>query len=414
MSDLQIDGDENVAKEAFAVFTHNITKKRQLETKSIAPRKRNILGSMKCVFGGAFSGFLETSDEITQIIDELMKASDTWASYRARNQKKTDQARSRKLHRLADEVVTLLKAMYGGDIQKHLKRMAELLVDPNTNLSFNKVTNNCQNFVSKLLHGKAFEYLFPRLSSGSLEGDRTSIWQNYPDPRYLLCFKDRISRDGNSAITPTDLLTDFVRNENNEEDLIDYLQARLYRGFSPSRGLTPGWFKSKEMTNDENHPVIKLAEMLLTTPLPDKNYILRSHINRLWEHPHSAISVLQFHLLRDPNKYRDQTGRRFTDDEWLSGRVRLFRQLDAFATLAGAFGSAVAEAFTATPDLVSRVSFPRTAIYGNAFVDDCIRRIRLFPLIVWHIIYRFQKKETVVVSASTNSIIRQEGSPSTE
>ena len=183
------DGSKEALGDYIIIYEDRMSKKRHISQESRKTTDRSTLCCVKRVYGAAFSGYPKLhSEEELSIIDAFI--------VEARRCKlrpsKTVAAQRRQLHRSAEILRDLLKEMFGGEVRKYLNRIASVLMDANTKLSWNMWTNNCQKLVDRLLNGKDFEYVFPRLPKGFGSRPALETEGNFSWPRYLISFGDRV------------------------------------------------------------------------------------------------------------------------------------------------------------------------------------------------------------------------------
>jgi hypothetical protein len=375
-TDLLIDGREDkrsddVTTNWMIIYRDMTTRERQFDMKKGVIRNRNTLACMKRVYGGAFSGYVDSHTAVEgDIIDSLVRASETCRF----NYTKTIASQSRKLRWAAVEIVSLVKRLYEQETDKYLQRVSNILADPKTNISWGPV-NNCQKFVDQLLQGKDFEYIFPRLPKGFGEQSSRDVWKGISWPRYLISFGDRIEGDWRSLRQPNSIVGKFIQNKYVQGDLIEFLELRMLQ-------------TQKHKKRNQDNMFESLEELVLVTPKLGSTSSSAAVMEALWELPRDTLSILQFHLLRTPQRYCTTTGQSLTHKQWMESRLRLFQQLDVFSALTGAFGSALLSLFSRKPDLIAKVTIPKSRVYGSARADEKVRILRLSPVNIIYVVSR--------------------------
>ncbi|KAI4256936.1 MAG: hypothetical protein L6R42_005947 [Xanthoria sp. 1 TBL-2021] len=221
-------------------------------------------------------------------------------------------------------------------------------------------SNNCQRLVDRLLDGKDFEYVFPRLPRGFSSFAPSEAWKHFRWPRYLISFGDRIEGQDISIRQPNSCVTKFCDRGLFTEDIIDFLELEI------------GQAEIKK----GNHSFKDLKELALMTPQRNTEDYQKVAEDALWDLPRDSLSLIQYHLLRPHTKYSTITGKLFDRTQWIDGRLRALQQLDVIACYAGALGSALLEMFYHEPDMVSRITIPKSRIYGSLRADEKVRVFR--------------------------------------
>ena len=333
---------------------------------------RSVLCCIKRVYGAAFSGYpASTSDTGNSILDIFV--------LEARKCKfkpsKTIESRRRQLHRSAENVTNLIKGISGDEVRKYLNRTASLLMDSDKKFTWHMLGNNCQRLIDRLLNGKDFEYTFPRLPKGFGSVGSTDLWKNFPWPRYLISFGDRVEGKDISIQQPNSSVTKFCHKNSSDGDIIDFLELQIHQA-----GRNGG------------NPCFKyLSELALVIPQPgSKNYWQVSN-NALWDLPRDSLSILQYHLLRPFSRYSTISGKAFDEKQWTQSRLRALHQLDTIASYTGALGSALLDLFHREPNVMSKVVIPKSRIFGSLRADENVRYIRSGSM-VGYVIGRRQER----------------------
>lgn len=341
---------------------------------------RSTLGSLKRVYGGAFSGYPDSSAEKdTAAIDCLVRVAEECKI----DPRKGIASQQKRLQLRADELVGHIRERIGTEVTKYLKRIAQLLMDPDTKMSWSMFGNNCQKMVNRLLGGKDFEYSFPRLPPDFGLQDGAGDDARFRWPRYLISFGNHIEGLGISIDQPNSAFSRFFRSKSTDLDVVEYLEAAQQR--APKS--FPNW----------------LSQLIIcgNTDM-DTNSSLADASDALWELPRDAISLLQSHLLLPAHKYCTASGQPLTDSQWIENRLRILRLLDIFSSLTGGLGNALLSMFSSTPSLISEVTIPKSRIYGGAGADDRILLIKAVPTpYVVYLIRRHKGKLAMLDSKQT-------------
>jgi len=97
------------------------------------------------------------------------------------------------------------------------------------------------------------------------------------------------------------------------------------------------------------------------------------------------MSLLQLHIFRPSSKYYTAENTSLKPQEWLENRLRVFRQLDLFASLAGGFGAAVLEVLNSNPQALKDLAIPHARIYGTAHASEKMAFLQTLHLmyVIW-------------------------------
>ena len=331
-------------------------------------RDRHILCCVKRVYGGVFSGYPESANDIeTSILDAFVEE----ASKCCFIPSKRIPARREQLHRSSDRIVSMLKGMFQHEVKVHLDKIGELLLDQNTALSWAKFKNNCQELADRLLRGADFDYVFPSPAKDSSMSNATGRATQRARPTYLISFGDRVEGKYMTVNQLKSITERFCETGHAGNDIIDLLQEEL----------------SVKMNGTLNNFFEHCSELALITPPPinhDSNH--SQTYDALWNLPRDTLSVLQCHLLRPPSKYKTTSGNSFDSKQWLQGRIRLLRQLSVFASFTGGLGTALQAMVSTRPDMISRAQIPKSRIFGSLSADERVKIISFRDTAILYVI----------------------------
>jgi hypothetical protein len=326
-------------------------KTRRIEIDRWPSEEKASLACMKTVYGAAFSGYPDwrnIGERAT--VDALVNEARSF--YRTSALFKDIEAQRQALRDAANCVLTKLQATIGNEVDKHLSRFVEVFLDPNTNITWNATSNNCQKLVDKLLQGKDFEYFFPRLPK-QMES-RVHTVPSVPWPRYLMSFNDRIAGDSINFHQPRSVLTKFFLEQHFGGDLVDFLEART----------------------EDNDEAQSYETLLLRHGALGSCTGLPATYDALWEMPRDTLSILQFHICRGRARYVS-TARLIPDHRaWIENRLLLLLFSDIVGSLSGALGSALLGLFIRRPDLISRIVMPKARVLGTVRVGEQLRIVQ--------------------------------------
>lgn len=349
------DGDSSAdMQECMDLYVHRTDKQPKLIRSIRNTRDRKILGSVKRVFGGAFSGFSTNDDgqSAANTIVNTFKDQAALCCFRAGSSTK---ARHKKLLGLANKVVALLKQLLGHDVEVHLKRLAGLLMNRDMKTKWSVFTNNCQMFVDRLLRGKDFEYTFPRFPK------RLDDKVKSKHPRYLISFGDSVDGASSNRQQSSSFVSSFCKNKRDQCDMIEYIVSRIQRRQSdPTASLED--HVSSWMTLLLEHPSF-------ANPYRQSN----ATANLLWEMPRDTLSIIQTHMFRPMHKYVNARSKPLDQLEWMENRLLILQQLDIFASLAGGLGSALFDMFRKDQTSILKVIIPKSRVFGTIRADERVK-----------------------------------------
>ncbi|KAK3291314.1 uncharacterized protein B0H64DRAFT_436149 [Chaetomium fimeti] len=323
------------------------SKRVEYKTKPMPIRQRPILGCVKRVYGGAFSGYPNSTRRRQNRVIELFVAEAV--EYAAIASSKAVEAKWKRLGEAADKITTALKDYIGKEVDKHLNRVSRILLDERTIRGWNPYNNSCQWLVMRLLAGQDFETVIPRFPASLDLSDEKKEEASFAWPRYLISFGPNIDGFNQSFYQPQSMITNFAQSRPSiDYDLIEYFAwLRCKTASSP-----PG------ATQDTRLQLSRLLREDITT-------------DSLWAMPGDTLSMLQLHLLRQPSKYG------LSEADWTANRFLLLHLLDMFAAMSGALGSSVFHLLSQDRQLLSRVTIPSARVLGNVLASEKVRMIRL-------------------------------------
>jgi hypothetical protein len=309
---------------------------------------RPILACLKRVYGAAFSGYPESAQPREEVaVQCLMQLGD---SYRTIPREKPALERRAMFKTMAQDLQSSLRMCLGGEVDKHLSRIANILVRRKDRGEWSILTNNCQLLVNLLLGGDDFEYAVP-LPPADLR-EESIRW-----PRYLISFGNHIEGFGKSLYQPNGLMTQHNQSKPVVDyDLIEYISQCLR---SPS--------------NSHSKSLARLCWFPPINPSPE------ALLDTLWTLPNDSLSLLQFHLLRPPHKYNHHLT---NETAWTQNRLHVLQHLHTIATFTAALGNALHRRLFApsNPDgtgggggghnLLSRITIPPSRVLGNIRADE--------------------------------------------
>lgn len=348
----------------FILFSRPPQRGRILLEQTHQLKHRRILGVTKRVHSAAFSLFPQEQEAATT---EIIRCFIMYADkYCAIPRSKSTAARRRQLHQYATRITDLIMEALGSSLDSHFNRFSRILLDSRTNISYNMATNNCQNLVNHLLHGKDFEYMFPRLANGTPTDD----W-----PQYLLSFGDCLEGVHQSSRQIYSLASLFARRKRGQCDFIDFIELLLSgrelvgsdSAHANDLWYLPRWQELLLLDHSQ-----KAAQASPAQP----NYLREV----LWDLPRDTFSILQSHVLRPRHMHRTTQGKALNSAQWIANRRRLLAQLEIVTALTSSLGAELMAAFQRDEALVKRVIFPKARALGAVRADETVRIVRPTPL----------------------------------
>ena len=338
--------------EAVILFQHG--QQRFLRLSSQAQQDRQLLASVKRIYGGAFSGRDPRLHQMEEAVARrLMTASDSFRYLPS----KSVRANYKRLHAEAAKVTSLVREIINHDVNQYLKRFSAALLDLKLSLRWNARSNTCQDFADNILRDPRLGNLAPKLPKAFVTDENVRANPAYPGLRYLICF-------GTTIDTPIALLRPQPRS----------VVWRFYHGIRDNCDLI-------EYAESVTHKQASIPHHLrrvsvLQYPEPAAGASVDGLIDSLWELPRDTVSTLQMHLLRRREKYSSPQGYALTQCEWVTNRLQILQQLDVFGSLAGAWGSVWLAEFLRKPEgLLLKGSWPDAATYGTMHVNEKIQTI---------------------------------------
>lgn len=245
--------------------------------------------AMKQVVGMPFAG-LHNKDLELEIIRDLAAASKRLLSGMGGL---TQAKRRQVLEELLENLLSKVRQLIGSRVQVYLRRVAERLFDPTTNIAWSSKTNTCQDFCDSLLDPNLFGPLFAPTDGGS--------------PLYLMSFVCRPAPPTQPNITtkfdvPLGLHEEYLFNYHYggpSSDIIDTLSEYFYdwsafgRSIYPLQNLFP-WDCSEACNRDPTRC--------------GKECNLAKHI---WAFPFDSWSIISLHLTRSQFLYPPTTCHRW-------------------------------------------------------------------------------------------------------
>jgi hypothetical protein len=201
--------------------------------------------------------------------------------------------------------------------------------------------------------------------------------QGFAWPRYLISFNDHIDGLSTLGSQPKSIISKYCQATRDRCDIVEFAELTLLK--EEKRQLKKLARTRKGAVKQFAKETFKMAPKFVVMAAPigevkveGENAISEALLDALWDLPRDTMSILQFHLLRPSTKYSTKQNKVLERKDWIKNRLRVFRQQDLFASLAGGFGAAVIEVVSTNPTSLKRLSIPHARIYGTAHVSDKI------------------------------------------
>ena len=329
------------------IFDDKVSGVRKLHQILAINRQRQFLGSVKKIYGGAFSGHADAFREGEQeIIKCFIEAADSFQYLPG----KSVAANRKRLFRHSTLVVGKIQELFGSEVEIYLQHFANAISSLSTPLRWDLDTNNCQHFTRNLLNQLDVSTLFHRFPINYFNNEAVKKKKQWPFPRYLLSF-------GSDIDTPIALLRPQVRSliwnfyhqKRDDCDMIEFAeQFRTKACPAP----TDTW----EILCDED----VISEYGATTRIHRL-----SMVDALWAIPRDTVSILQTGLMRSWARHSDNEGRSLSPRQWVLNRLRLLHQLDIFASLCSGLAATILRDLGKDVEHLSRYYFPTAETFGT-------------------------------------------------
>lgn len=352
------DAKADCQKKSFVAYVYDQEDpgKRLIQGCFDTQRDRRFLGCAKRVYGGVFSGHKrENMEGEDRIISRFIEAKDAFPAQMEMGVSGAVGYHRAKLQGLVQPVIDAIKQTFAHEIDFYLKHFAKSLSNQENTLKWDLEKNNCQGFYRMLLKGLpiAFSFLPPKEYS-NVEPANREIFQEAP--RYCLSF-------GADTDTPIALLRpqwrsiiwNFYHNKRDYCDMIEFGERfRSTLGEMP----TESW-KVFDGTDDGDVQGMTLGDAL-------------------WSIPRDSISMIQTHLLRHSCRYTTKEGRGLSEIQWYENRLRIFHQLDVFASLSGGLIRTLCEESVRQQHLLPDAIFSIASTFGTLHATERFKTPRVF------------------------------------
>lgn len=305
-----------------------ISGKRRLFEKLDEPLNRRFKACMKQVVGGVFTGFANETIEL-QIINKLVNKARRCA-YDPMDSPAMDR---RRLSHAAHDLTNSIQVYLGSRVQKYFEVFASKLFS--IELTYNVITNNCQNFCANLLDFTSFGSFFATTTTCRLHVPRVPLYLLsfvcppgcYDSPRPV---RPESKRHAPNGLTEEYLLRFRHYGHHQESDIYDTLLQYWHDW---------GAFGSTLYRHQNLFP----WDCTEAYRLGDGEGLPHSKCNRCniarhtWAFPFDSFSITQLHLLRPRFLYaspRRSTRRTLTDGEWMHNRLSVLSALRTLSTIA--------------------------------------------------------------------------------
>ncbi|CAG5174614.1 uncharacterized protein ALTATR162_LOCUS7823 [Alternaria atra] len=365
---------------------------RRLYESKVPVRNRQFASCLKQLSGGMFTGYCErflTDEE--HLVNMFLECAKSWAS--TKNNRRLNQSEYRaKLKSCAKEFTDVVSLVYGEEVNLVLYFFAFGLVE-RVKLSYNRVSNNCQDFCGDLLFRRdadnTFGLVYPPVPPNVDQIERRT------SARYLMSFSGRMVHPHNQMpfVNPlasaTQLYDSFGQND---ADIIDHVSSIRFK--------------------DD----------------PNGFHLVLDH---LLDGPQDNLSVLTMHIHRDRNLYttpsEDDWG--YEDflvtlgrEAWIRNRLEVLHRLHVLNTALGLISSLFQQLTTEmTVEEAKKIWNPPPTLLGRAWSSNK-RSGRSIAKPTWHDnifeeredgLAEIEREETeiqfVLISAFTNPWLQSSG-----
>jgi hypothetical protein len=335
------------------IYDDKTTHERVIKELYLKPRRdRRVLGCVKKVCGGAFSGHNEHfADGEQAIIRCLIEAKSNFKLNRESVGWVT-RARSN-LHKVSQPILEAIRSTFGHEVNVYLKHFARVLANKEVRLDWDLRENNCQSLATNLLEGLHIYGTFHAMPGAFPDVEEVRNAKDWPIPRYAMCFGSRIDTPiALSRPQYRSLIWNFYHKHRNNCDIIEFGES--YRR-KPCAFPTEAW------------------ELL--DGIEDTGESKISLVDALWSIPRDSISILHTHLLRDSSKYSNLQQKALNKQQWIQNRHRVLHQLDVFTSIIGALTAALMEQRTEKRHLLTKAIHPIAEDYGTLCAEEKIVRV---------------------------------------
>jgi hypothetical protein len=334
------------------VFDDKASGERKFDQVLAINRERHFLGSVKKIYGGAFSGHADAFREgEKEIIKCFIETADSFQYLPG----KALAANRKRLFRHSALVVGKIQDLFGSEVEIYLQHFANAISSTSTPLRWDLDTNNCQHFTRNLLNQLDTSNLFHRFPKNYFDNETVRKKKQWPYPRYLLSFGPDIDTPI-ALLRPQDrsLIWNFYHQKRDNCDMTEFAeQFRTKACPAP----TDAW----EILCDED----VTSEYDAAT----RTYRL-SMIDALWTIPRDTVSILQTGLMRSWARHWDNEGRSLSPRQWVLNRLRILHQVDVFASLCSGLAAAIILELGNNIERLSRYYYPTAAMHGTLHVSE--------------------------------------------
>ena len=333
------------------VFDDKVSGERKLDEVLAENRERHFLGSVKKVYGGAFSGHTDAFREGEQeVIRCFVEIADSFQYLLG----KTVASNRKRLFRHSAPVLRKIQELFGAEVEMYLQHFANAISNIGTPLRWDLDTNNCQHFARNILNQLNTATLFHQLPKNysDLEIRKKKKW---PIPRYLLSFGPNIDTPI-ALLRPPDksLIWNFYHQKRDDCDIIEFAeQFRTKACPAP----TDGWEVLCDVDTASEQDVTARTQRL-------------SVVDALWVLPRDTVSILQTGLMRSWARHSDSEGRSLSPRQWALNRLRILHRGDAFASLCSGLATAIRLEVSNNMALSSPYHYLTATTYGTLHVNE--------------------------------------------
>lgn len=359
------DFDQELAK-SIALSSRNGF--RKMFTQYRGPRTpRRVKACMKQVVSGAFSGFLNKELEnkiVLDLIDESRLRPD---------KNKSAQFHEKKVQEATARLVVKIKLLLESRARIYLDKIVTRLFDPDVELEWHLLENNCQRFTDTILTHDDFGAIFALGSEPKTE------------PLYLISFVCRPEGYHRTIVqtkydVPNGLTEEYVlryrSGRHDDADIVDTLSEYWHDW---------GAFGGHLYKHQDVFPW-DCTEAYGKYPTTCNNCNIAKHV---WAFPFDSWSIVQLHLQKDRRWYRPavEHGKTLlTDREWMENRFKIMLAQDVL--IRGASAMARTPAVRSSCDWIAwrdNAMFDRVKLGGIHRAQPCSHHFEQRRYIEWYI-----------------------------
>lgn len=346
------------------IFDDEASGLRTFCTKPRESRDKSFLGSVKKVYGGAFTGHVDAfRQEEHEVIECFMNTAESFSYLPG----KGVSANRKRLFRHSHPIVEGLRGLFGNEVDIYLKSFADAISKPENPLQWDLNDNNCQQFSRNLLSPleDSISNLFHRIPRNFYDGETARMKKEWPWPRYLLSFGPEIDTPM-ALLRPQDrsLFWNFYHKKRDDCDTIEFAEQFRERA-CPAPADAWKILCDSDLDPEHEHST-RIHDMSIS--------------DALWALPRDSVSILQTHLMRSWERYSSSEDRILSPKQWILNRLRVLTYLNIFGSLCS--GLAVAQLLELGRNInyLPLYYYPTASEHGILYVSERVVAWRTGPI----------------------------------